>query len=199
MICLFSLDIWIRIRDSYLGLWMLHPSFWARYKSAFHTSMGGVMQKCLLYHHLIVDHASYISREGVRYSTWSSLGPVRKTETHLYCPKVASWRSKRWTWPMKKRYYQPFTCKWLKPRMVLLTPSLNFLHWNTVYYSVRGFAQQGRHYNCDLNSVLAEKGVVASGKSHSCKSFAFSCFRTPVTGMSFSRCYRKHDNVQAFR
>ena len=46
--------------------------------------------------------------------------------------------------------------------------------------------------NRDLNPVLAEKGVIASGKSHSYTSFAFSCSRTLVTRTSFSCCCQKH-------
>ena len=50
--------------------------------------------------------------------------------------------------------------------------------------------------NFDLNPVLAEKGIVASEKSHSYSSFAFSYFRTPVTRMSFFHCCHKHGNIQ---
>ena len=79
-----------------------------------------------------------LSREG--------FGFLRQTETHFCSPNVISWRSKPRTWPMKKRYYQSITCEWLKPRMVILTPPLNLLHCNTMYYSVRGFAQQAQCY-----------------------------------------------------
>ena len=110
---------------------------------------------------------------------------------------VISWRSKPSTWPIKEheRYIQSITCEWLKPRMVLLTPLLNLLHCNTVYYNLHDFSARSDVANCDLNPVLDEKGIVAFGKSRSYSSFVFPCSRTPVIATSFSFCCRKHGDV----
>ena len=49
--------------------------------------------------------------------------------------------------------------------------------------------------NRDPSPVPDEKGVVASGKSRSYSSFAFSCSKSAVIATSFSRCCRKYGNV----
>ena len=78
--------------------------------------------------------------------------------------------------------------------MVLLSLPLNLLHCTT---ACAASLSKLNVTNRDLNPVLAEQGVVASEKSRSNSTFAFSCSRSPVTGMSFSRAAR--GGVQSFR
>ena len=124
-------------------------------------------------------------------------GPLSQTETHFCRPKVISWRSKPWTWPIKsasatisRSYASDWSQEWsYLPRLLLC---------HTVIQCITAFAASlSKLGRCKLwsKSCTGWKGVEALGKSCSYSSFAFSCSRTPVTATSFSHCCRKHGDV----
>ena len=129
---------------------------------------------------------------------------------HLHCtftyaihisfcsPEVISWRSKPWTWLIRawalcsvdhmSDWSQEWSCL---PRLLICQ---TIIQRTTVFATLFSYLRRKSW----SNSRIGRKGVIASGKSCSYSRFAFSCSRTPANRTSFSRCCRKHGNVQAF-